>query len=478
MTTSYKNLIDGNWYGRPTEKNVNPSNINDVVGLYSEATADETKWAISAAENAFSGWSQSGILERHDILRKTSDEILARKEELGKLLSREEGKTIAEGIGEVVRASQIFDFFSAEALRLNGETIPSVRPGVSVDITREPVGVVGIITPWNFPIAIPAWKIAPALCYGNTIVFKPSEFTPGSAWELADILKRAGLPNGVLNLVMGQGPVVGQEILENPGISAVSFTGSVETGKQAAMTCAAQQKKLQLEMGGKNPLVILDDADIDLAVEVTINSAFYSTGQRCTAASRIIVTDPVHTTFVRALKARMETLVIGDALDARTDIGPVVNQIQLKKNSDYLQIGISEGATLLAGGTSPKQSTPGYYFTPSLFTDVSNGMRIAQEEIFGPIASVIRVSDYEEALSIANDTDFGLTAGICTSSLKYASHFKRNAKAGMVMINLPTAGVDFHVPFGGTKKSSYGTREQGTYAKEFYTNVKTSYTFP
>ncbi|WP_376743744.1 aldehyde dehydrogenase family protein [Ensifer canadensis] len=420
--------------------------------------------------------SRSGILERHAILKKTADEILAPKDELGRLLSREEGKTLAEGIGETVRAGQIFEFFAGETLRLAGEVVPSVRPGIGVEITREPVGVVGIITPWNFPIAIPAWKVAPALCYGNTVVFKPAELVPGCSWAIVDILHRAGLPKGVLNLVMGKGSVVAQAMLDSPDVQAITFTGSTATGKRVAVASVEHNRKYQLEMGGKNPFVVLDDADLSVAVEAAVNSAFFSTGQRCTASSRIIVTEGIHDRFVAAMGERIKGLVVDDALKAGTHIGPVVDQSQLNQDTDYIAIGTKEGAKLAFGGELVSRDTPGFYLQPALFTEATNDMRISREEIFGPVAAVIRVRDYDEALAVANDTPFGLSSGIATTSLKHATHFKRNAEAGMVMVNLPTAGVDFHVPFGGRKASSYGPREQGKYAAEFYTNVKTAYT--
>ncbi|QRM56385.1 aldehyde dehydrogenase family protein [Sinorhizobium sp. BG8] len=474
--TIHQNLIAGEWVGSDVVKNINPSNTNDVVGEYASASAEDTKAAIAAAKAAFPAWSRSGLLERHAVLKKTSDEIMARKDELGRLLSREEGKTLPEGIGETIRAAQIFDFFAGEALRLAGEVIPSVRPGIGVEITREAVGVVGIITPWNFPIAIPAWKIAPALCYGNTVVFKPAELVPACSWAIVDILHRAGLPKGVLNLVMGKGSVVGQTMLDSPDVHAITFTGSTGTGKRVAAASIEHNRKFQLEMGGKNPFVVLDDADLNVAVEAAVNSAFFATGQRCTASSRVIVTEGIHDKFVAAVTERLKTVMVDDALKAGTHIGPVVDEKQLKTDTDYIEIGKQEGAKLAFGGDLLKRETPGFYLQPALFTEATNQMRISREEIFGPVASVIRVKDYEEALSVANDTPFGLSSGIATTSLKYATHFKRNAEAGMVMVNLPTAGVDFHVPFGGRKGSSYGSREQGRYAAEFYTTVKTAYT--
>jgi aldehyde dehydrogenase (NAD+) len=472
----HQNLIAGEWIGGDAVPNINPSDTNDVVGEYARGSAADMQAAIAAAKAAFPAWSRSGILERHAILKKTADEILARKDELGALLSREEGKTLPEGIGETIRAAQIFDFFAGECLRLSGETVPSVRPNIGVEVTRDPLGVIGIITPWNFPIAIPAWKIAPALCYGNTIVFKPAELVPGCAWAIVDILHRAGLPKGVLNLVMGKGSVVGQVMLDSADLSGLTFTGSTGTGKRVALSSIEHNRKFQLEMGGKNPFVVLDDADLTVAVEAAANSSFFSTGQRCTASSRLIVTEGIHDKFVAALTERVNSLNVDHALKAGTQIGPVVDPSQLKQDEDYIAIGKQEGAKLACGGERLERETPGYYLKPALFTEATNDMRISREEIFGPVAAVIRVKDYEEALHVANDTIFGLSSGIATTSLKHATHFKRNAEAGMVMVNLPTAGVDFHVPFGGRKASSFGPREQGKYAAEFFTSVKTAYT--
>ncbi|TWA49150.1 aldehyde dehydrogenase (NAD+) [Sinorhizobium medicae] len=362
--TLHQNLIAGEWVGEDGVANVNPSNTNDVVGDYARASAEDAKAAIAAAKAAFPTWSRSGILERHAILKKTADEILARKDELGRLLSREEGKTLAEGIGETVRAGQIFEFFAGETLRLAGEVVPSVRPGIGVEITREPVGVVGIITPWNFPIAIPAWKVAPALCYGNTVVFKPAELVPGCSWAIVDILHRAGLPKGVLNLVMGKGSVVGQAMLDSPDVQAITFTGSTATGKRVAVASVEHNRKYQLEMGGKNPFVVLDDADLSVAVEAAVNSAFFSTGQRCTASSRIIVTEGIHDRFVAAMGERIKGLVVDDALKAGTHIGPVVDQSQLNQDTDYIAIGKKEGAKLAFGGELVSRDTPGFYLQP------------------------------------------------------------------------------------------------------------------
>jgi alpha-ketoglutaric semialdehyde dehydrogenase len=478
MSQSFPLLIGGEAVvATNATANLNPSNTNDTIGEFASGTKADLERAVAAAKAAFPAWSRSTPQERHDVLKKAGDEVIARKDELGRILSREEGKTLPEGIGEATRAGQILDFYAGEALRLNGEIVNSVRPGVGVEVTREPIGIVGMITPWNFPIAIPAWKIAPALAYGNTAVIKPADLVPHSAWALVDILQRAGLPKGVLNLVMGKGSVVGQALVDHPDVAAISFTGSVATGRRLAASCVAAtpMKKVQLEMGGKNPLVVLDDADIKVAVECALNGAFFSTGQRCTASSRLIVTEGIHDSFVAALVERMKALVIDDALKPGTQIGPVVDPSQLEQDESYIRIGRQEGAKLAWGGERLNRSTPGHYLQPALFVEATNKMRISREEIFGPVAAVIRAKNYDEALALANDTEFGLSAGICTTSLKYASHFKRSSEAGMVMVNLPTAGVDYHVPFGGRKGSSYGPREQGAYAREFHTTVKTTY---
>ncbi len=476
MTDLHRNLVAGEWIeGEDATDDINPSNTDEVVGRYARGSKADAERAIAAAKAAFPAWSKSGVQQRYEILKKASDEILARKDELGRLLSCEEGKTLAEGIGETVRAGQIFAFFAGEALRLAGELVPSVRPGVEVMIEREPVGVVGLITPWNFPIAIPAWKLAPALAFGNTVVMKPADLVPGCTWALADILDRAGLPKGVLNLVMGRGSVVGQAILDSPDVNAISFTGSVETGKRVAQASVEHMRRFQLEMGGKNPLVVLDDADLKTAVECAANGAFFSTGQRCTASPRLVVTEGIHDKFVDALVERMKGLNVDDAVKDGTHIGPVVDANQLKQDQDYIEIGRKEGAKLAWGGERLNRATPGFYLQPALFTETKNDMRVNREEIFGPVATVVRVKDYDEALAVANDTSFGLSSGICTTSLKHATHFRKNSEAGMVMVNLPTAGVDYHVPFGGRKGSSYGPREQGRYAVEFYTMVKTTY---
>jgi alpha-ketoglutaric semialdehyde dehydrogenase len=472
----HKNYINGEWVdGVSAKENINPSDISDVVGLYAQADATQTQNAIAAAKAALPGWSATTPQQRADILEAIGVELLARRDEIGTLLAREEGKPKANGIAETMRAAQIFKFFAQETLRVEGTHVASVRPNVDVTITREAVGVVGLICPWNFPIAIPAWKMAPALAFGNTVVFKPADLVPGSAWALVEIASRAGLPKGVLNLVMGRGSVVGQTMLDSKDVNAISFTGSVETGAKVAMACASRGAKFQLEMGGKNPLIVMADANLDAAVAGAVDGAFFQTGQRCTASSRLIVDAKVHDAFVEKTIAAMQALKVDHALKDGTQIGPVVDDKQLAQNEKYIDIARKEGATLAWGGERLNRDTKGHYLSPALFTNTTNDMRINREEVFGPVASIIKVSGYDEALAAANDTSFGLSSGIYTSSLKYASDFRRKSQAGMVMVNLPTAGVDYHVPFGGRKGSSYGAREQGRYAAEFYTAVKTAY---
>ncbi|WP_193161985.1 aldehyde dehydrogenase family protein [Microbulbifer hainanensis] len=475
--TLKKNFIAGEWIdGQGGIANINPSDTSDLIAEYAQAGPAQLEDAVQAARQAFPAWSTGSIQARSEILDRIGQAILDRRAELGALLAREEGKTLPEAIGEVARAGQIFKYFAGEVLQLRGELQPSVRPGLDVSVTREPLGVIGLITPWNFPIAIPAWKIAPALAYGNCVVFKPAELVPGSAHALAEIIVEAGVPAGVFNLVMGPGRVVGDALVNHPQVDAISFTGSQNTGRNIAAAATARMAKIQLEMGGKNPLVVLDDADLNTAVECAVNGAFFSTGQRCTASSRLIVTAGMHDRFVEAVSERMKQLVVDHALKDGTHIGPVVDERQLNQDLDYIRIGSEEGAHLLCGGERIERETPGFFLTPALFTETHSEMRINREEIFGPVASVIRADDYDHALALANDTVFGLSAGIVTQSLKHATHFKRFSQAGMVMVNVPTAGVDYHVPFGGRKGSSYGAREQGSYAREFYTTVKTAYT--
>ncbi|MEI7600167.1 MAG: aldehyde dehydrogenase family protein [Aestuariivirga sp.] len=477
MMALHRNFINGEWLeGRGVRENLNPSDLSDIVGEYAQADKAQTEAAIAAAKAAQPAWAAATPQVRADALEFIGTELLARKDEIGRLLSREEGKPLSNGIAETMRAAQIFKFFAQETLRVEGVAIASVRPGVDVLVTREAVGVVGLICPWNFPIAIPAWKMAPALAFGNAVVFKPADLVPGSAWALSEIISHSGIPKGVFNLVMGRGSVVGQTMLDSRDVNAISFTGSVETGGKVAMACASRGAKFQLEMGGKNPLVVLDDANLDLAVAAALDGAFYQTGQRCTASSRLIVQSKVHEAFVERMVEGMKKLKVDNALAEGTVIGPVVDEVQMAQDERYIQIARDEGGELAWGGERLNRDTKGYYLSPALFTGTKNDMRINREEVFGPVASVIKVDSYDEALSVANDTAFGLSSGIITTTLKYATDFRKKSAAGMVMINLATAGVDYHVPFGGRKGSSYGAREQGRHAVDFYTAIKTAYT--
>ena len=455
-------------------ESLNPSDTRDVVARFPDGGHAEVNAAVEAAKTAQPGWANASPEVRSDILDKIGDTILKRREELGRLLSREEGKTLPEGIGEVARAGRIFKYFAGEALRRHGQNMESTRPGIDALTYREAVGVFGLITPWNFPIAIPAWKSAPALAFGNTVVLKPAGPTPATAAAMADIIFDSGMPAGVFNMVIGRGQV-GDAIVKHPDVNGISFTGSQTVGSGIAIAAATRQARVQLEMGGKNPMVVLDDADFDRAVTCSLDGAFFATGQRCTASSRIIVQAGIYDRFVDALAAKAASLKVGDALDPDTKMGPAVSESQLEQNLAYVKVAAGEGGRLLGGGERLTLDKPGYYMSPAVIADTKPNMRINCEEVFGPVASIVKVSDYDEALAMANAGEFGLSAGICTSSLKYARHYQRNVKAGMVMVNLPTAGVDYHVPFGGTRKSSYGAREQGFAAVEFYTQTKTAY---
>ncbi len=469
--------IDGQWVaGDPASDSLNPSDTRDIVARVPGGNASTVSTAVAAAKAAFPSWANSSPEVRSDLLDKVGTLIMARADDLGRLLSREEGKTFPEGKGEVMRAARIFKFFAGEALRRHGVTVDSSRPGVAVETYREPLGVFGLITPWNFPIAIPAWKSAPALAFGNTVVMKPASLTPATAHALAQIIHEAGFPKGVFNLILGSGSM-GGALTEHPDVVGISFTGGQSTGAQVAKAALSHNARLQLEMGGKNPLVVLDDCDLDRAVQCALDGAFFATGQRCTASSRIIVTQNIHDKFVEALAARVKALKVGDALASDTQMGPLASDSQLETTLSYVDIATKQGGRRLVGGEALKLEKPGYYVSPALIVDTRQDMRINCEEVFGPIASTVRVRDYDEALATANAGEFGLSAGIMTNSLKHARHFVRNVRAGMVMTNLPTAGVDYHVPFGGSRKSSYGPREQGFAAVEFYTQVKTSYTW-
>jgi len=476
LRQSVRQYINGRWEtSATTGVSVNPSDTSEVVAEYARADRRQVELAIRAANEAFVHWSHSTPQRRADVLDRIGAELLARKDDLGLLLAREVGKTLPEAVAEVARAGQIFKFFAGEALRGGGgENVASVRAGVQVDVTREPVGVVGLITPWNTPFAVPASKIAAALAHGNSVVFKPAELVPACGWALTDIISRATLPAGVFNLVMGSGREAGQALVDSALVDALSFTGSAANGERVLQAATARRAKVQLEMGGKNALVVLADADLDRAVDCAVQGAYFSNGQRCTASSRLIVETAVHDAFVAKLRQRLKTLKIGHALERGIDIGPVADEERLAQNLAWIDIAHEEGAEHVWGGDALQRATAGHYMSPALFL-ARPEHRIAREEIFGPLACVLRANDYDEALALCNDTPFGLCAGICTNSLKHAMHFRRHAVVGMTMVNLPTAGVDFHAPFGGRKGSGYGPREQGRHAAEFYTTVKTGY---
>ena len=471
-----RNLVAGDWCeGDGTIANVNPSDVSEILGHHARATASQLDDAIAAARDAQALWAAAGIQKRHDVLMAIGNEMMARAAEIGSLICREEGKPLAEGTGEVYRAGQFFTYYAGECLRQIGDLAESVRPGIEIDVLRHPVGVVAVISPWNFPVATPAWKIAPALAFGNAVIWKPATLTPASAAAMAEIIARQDIPKGLVSMLVGAGDTIGQRLVEHPGIDAISFTGSVPVGRGIAASAMASMTKVQMEMGSKNPMLIMDDADMDLAVAHACGAAFGATGQKCTAASRLIVHEAVHDEFTERLVAAAQKLKVGHALDEGTQIGPAVSAGQLKSNLDYIDIGRSEGGELLCGGTRVEARTEGHYMAPAVFGGTTNAMRVNQEEMFGPITCVMRAGSYSEALAIANDSPFGLTAGIMTRSLARAAHFRANMRAGTLMVNLPTAGTDYHVPFGGVGASSFGPREQGQYAVEFYTTVKTTY---
>lgn len=474
--TQNNNFIAGEWVSGTGEiENRNPSDTSDLIGMFAQASADQLDATLDQARRAQAEWAAYGLERKQNVLMAIGNEMMARAEELGTLLSREEGKPLAEGKGEVFRAGQFFTYYAAECLRQIGENADSVRDGIEIDVRRESVGTVAIISPWNFPTATASWKIAPALCYGNAVVWKPANVTPASAVALTEIISRQDIPKGLFSLVMGAGGEIGQRLVESPKIDAISFTGSVPVGKGIASAAIQNLTKVQMEMGSKNALAVMDDGDLDLAVNVALGGAFGGTGQKCTASSRLVVHRAVHDQFVEKLVAGAKTMKVGHALEADTQIGPVVSQQQLNENLAYVDLAAREGAELLCGGEQVERATQGYYMTPGVFVGTNNTMRINREEMFAPLACVIPVDSYDEALSVVNDTNFGLTAGIVTTSLARATHFRRNAKSGCVMVNLPTAGTDYHVPFGGRGDSSYGPREQGKAAAEFYTVVKTAY---
>lgn len=477
MAKIYRNLIAGSWQEgalAPIE-NINPSDLSDIIGLYAQADETQLKTAIAAARAARPACRAMGLEARQAALQKIGEELMARAAELGTLLSREEGKPLAEGKGEVYRAGQFFTYFAAEVLRQLGENADSVRPDIEIDVRREPMGVVGVISPWNFPTATAAWKIAPALAYGNAVIWKPANDTPASAYALAEIIQRSGLPESAFQLVMGSGSAIGNAMAAHPHMDAITFTGSYQTGRQVAMACAPNLTKYQLELGSKNALLVMDDADIDAAVAAAQAGGFSGTGQKCTASSRLLVHSAIHDEFVSKLSTAIAAMKVGHALGDGTQIGPVISERQLTSNLEWIEKAKAEGAECVTGGERITMDKQGFYMAPALLVGGSNAMSHNREEMFAPIASVQKIESYDQGLYLANDTDFGLVAGIFTQSLARATHFRRHVETGCVTVNLPTAGTDYHVPFGGRKNSSSGPREQGRSAAEFYTQVKTAY---
>ena len=476
MSNPNQNFIAGEWLAGAGEiPNINPSDLSDTIGHYAQADSAQLQRALDAAEAAQREWAKSGLEKRYSVLMAIGNELIERCEELGTLLAREEGKTQPEGKGEIYRSGQFFTYYAAEVLRQVGDNADSVRDGIEVDVRREPVGTVAIISPWNFPTATAVWKIAPALAFGNAVLWKPANLVPASAVALTEIISRQDIPPGLFNLVMGSGREVGQQLVESPQVQAISFTGSVPVGRGIAQSAVGNFTRVQLEMGSKNALAVMDDANMDTALACALNGAFGSTGQKCTASSRLVVHSSIHDEFVERLVEGANNMVVGHALEAGTQIGPVSSDDQLQQNLANVELAKQEGGELLCGGERVERSTEGYFMTPAVFAGTQNSWKVNREELFAPIACVIKVDSYEEALATVNDTRFGLTAGIITDSLARATHFRRNVKTGCVMVNLPTAGTDYHVPFGGRGESSYGPREQGQYAKEFYTTVKTAY---
>jgi alpha-ketoglutaric semialdehyde dehydrogenase len=469
-----QNYIAGAWRdGSVPFETVNPSDLDETVGRYGKASADDVEEAMDAARRAFPAWRAFNMQARSDLLRKVGDLLIARAGDIGTLLAREEGKTLPEAIGETLRAAQCFHYYSGEVVRHPGQWHDSMRDGHNIIVSYEPVGVVAAITPWNFPIALPAWKLAGALAYGNTVVLKPSSFVPGCAVMLVKLLEEAGLPAGVVNLVMAEGRVAGNIMID--AADALTFTGGTETGRAVLKRASETMTKVQLELGGKNPLVVLDDADLDVAVEIAANGAWVQTGQRCTGTERFIVTKGIHDAFVERLTAAANGYRVGHALDTDTQIGPVANVPQFEANLGFVRDARAEGAELVAGGGEVECRTRGLFMAPTLFAGTHNGMTINRHESFGPIAAVIEVADLDEAIAVANDCDFALSSGIATRSLRHAEAFRRASKAGMVMVNTPTAGLEYHVPFGGRSPSGFGARETGTASADFFTEVKTSY---
>ncbi|GAC1361981.1 MAG: aldehyde dehydrogenase family protein [Herpetosiphon sp.] len=477
MSTAYKNLIAGQWVDSAdgaTFDNVDPAMPGTIIGTFPRATKDDTQRAIAAAQDALASWKATPAPTRGAILYRASDVLERRADEIAKALTREEGKTLTEAKGEVLRARDIFRFFGGEGWRVGGAVLPGNTTAELLYTRREPLGVIALVTPWNFPIAIPAWKMAPALVYGNTVVFKPASDAPHSALLLVEALMEAGLPAGVLNFVTGSGSVVGNELATSAGVHGLSFTGSYEVGSEIYGKAIKQLTRVQLEMGGKNGLVVLNDADLALAIDLAVKGGFGLTGQACTATSRVIVEEGIADRFVEGLAHAARSIRIGNGLDKGIEMGPAVTERQLEADLAYIKIGQDEDAKLVAGGA--RGDGRGHFIQPTVFDHVDPKMRIAQEEIFGPVVSVLRVADFDAALETSNGIGFGLTAGVVTNNLQHAFAFANGSDAGVIKINQPTTGLALQAPFGGFKQSSANTfKEQGQAAIDFYTRTKTIY---
>lgn len=466
MAGHFKNLINGKWLDSSSKKtieSVNPANTNEVVGTVPASEKTDIDSAVDAAKEAFASWRETPAPKRGEIIFKTAELLLKNKDSLGRLVTKEMGKVLKEGMGDVQEAIDMAYYMAGEGRRLSGETVPSELRNKDCKSVRVPIGVFGLITPWNFPTAIPAWKILPALISGNTVVFKPSSHTPVCATKLVEILVEAGVPKGVVNLVHGRGEDIGEYLATHPGIDGVSFTGSTTVGEKLAKMCSAMDKEISCEMGGKNAIIVMDDARLDLATEGALWGAFGTTGQRCTAASRLIVHEKVYGKFLEIFIERAKKLKLGDGMDKTTDIGPLINEAQLKKVFNYVKIGKQEGAKLLLGGCPYKKNEckNGWFFEPTIFADVTPDMRVAGEEIFGPVVSVIKAKNLEHAIDIVNSSAYGLSASIYTQDVNNSAIAERDIDTGIVYINAPTIGAEIQLPFGGTKKSGLGHREAG-----------------
>lgn len=475
---AFPNYIDGNWVDRgPGFENRNPANTCDIVGRFAKGTARDIEDAAGAAANALPGWANLNAPARGAILYKTADILDRRFEQVSADMTREEGKTFPEAKGEVRRTINIFRYFAGEGSRLDGLLVPSERDRVHTFAFRKPVGVVGLVTPWNFPSAIPAWKLAPALICGNTVVLKPASAAPLSAWRIIEALHEAGLPKGVANFVAGPGGELGQALIQAAPLKAVSFTGSCQIGNWLHQEASRRRLRIQLEMGGKNPTIVLADADFNAAVENTVNAAFFSTGQKCTATSRAIVEDAIYDRFLDALVERTRKLKVGDGMQPGIDIGPCVDQPQMDTVLRYIEIGRGEAGAPKIGGhrLSGDGFDKGFFVEPTIFAGVTQEMTIAREEIFGPVLAVMRARDFADAMRIANEVPFGLSASIQTTNLSRVFEFVYRMEAGLLTVNLPSAGVEYQLPFGGTKDSSFGPKEQGPAALDFYSDYKTVY---